>query len=326
MLRLLSLLQSHRFWAGTELSEKLGVSQRTLRRDIDRLRGLGYLVDASPGVAGGYQLRSGSTMPPLLLDDDEAVAIAVGLTSTANSALTGMEDTSVRALAKVVQVMPPRLRRRVDALQTYVIPPTAGGYGAVNPGVLVVLAQAARDSERVRFDYAARNRSANAGDGSGAGTVVQRHAEPHWLVPYGRRWYLIGYDLDRNDWRTYRLDRLSDPSTTGARFRPRDLPDDLDPPGFVHRSLGSAPREYHVRARIEAPAEAVERVVGGWGEVESLGEGVSRLTMNVDEFHWPMLMLVAIEAEFTVEQPAEFTAWLDRVGRSLLLDRRSDRR
>jgi predicted DNA-binding transcriptional regulator YafY len=156
MLRLLSLLQTHRYWPGGELAQRLEVSERTLRRDIDRLRELGYPVDASRGVAGGYQLQAGAALPPLLLDDEEAVAIAVGLRTASGGAVEGIEETSVRALAKVVQVMPPRLRRRVDALQSHLMPAAWGDGPTVNAETLTVIAQACRDDERLRFRYTTR--------------------------------------------------------------------------------------------------------------------------------------------------------------------------
>jgi predicted DNA-binding transcriptional regulator YafY len=178
-LRLLSLLQTHRYWPGAELADRLGVSVRTLRRDVDRLRELGYPVEANRGVDGGYQLAAGAAMPPLVLDDEEAVALAVGLQAAANGGVAGVAEASVRALAKVVPVMPPRLRRRVEALRMATVPATfADGGPAVDPGTLTAVAQACRDAERLEFGYAAAD-----------GTRTDRLAEPFRLVPLGRRWY-----------------------------------------------------------------------------------------------------------------------------------------
>src|SRR3982751_5729408 len=213
MLRLLSLLQTHRYWPGSELADRLEVSPRTLRRDVDRLRDLGYPVDANRGVAGGYQWQAGAAVPPLLLDDDEAVAIAVGLRTAAAGAVAGFEETSVRALAKVIQLLPPRLRRRIDALREVTSPGVFGGGPVLDASVLTTIALACRGEERLRFEYAPRSSPSAA-----------RHVEPHRLVPLGRRWYLIAWDLDRADWRSFRVDRLSEPSATGARFRPREIP------------------------------------------------------------------------------------------------------
>src|SRR5690606_14124940 len=201
MLRLLSLLQTHRFWPGSELAARREVSERTLRRDIDRLRELGYPVEATRGVAGGYQLQAGAALPPLLLDDEEAVAIAVGLRTAAGGVVDGIEETSVRAPAKVVQVMPPRLRRQVEALRTHTVPSPLGTGPTVDALALTVIAQACRDHERLRFTYTAR-----------AGEPSRRLVEPHSLVTAGRRWYLVAWDLERHDWRTFRVDRLEDPT------------------------------------------------------------------------------------------------------------------
>ncbi|NUS73513.1 MAG: YafY family transcriptional regulator [Corynebacteriales bacterium] len=301
MLKLLSLLQTHRYWPGTELADRLDVSPRTLRRDIERLRELGYPVDASRGIAGGYQLQAGSVLPPLLLDDEEAVAIAVGLSSAASGAATGIEETTIRALAKVVQVMPPKLRRRMDAVRGYTMPaPMAGP--AIDPLTVTTLAQACRDDERLRFTYTAFN-----------STKTYRHVEPHRLVSFGRRWYLVAWDLDRHDWRSFRVDRLSDPAVTAARFRQRELPGG-DAVAFVQAGLASRPTKHQVRVLIHAPAAHVEKSVDRWGKVESVNENSCRLSMNVDELSWPMLILSDVSAEFVVEQPAELAHLVRRAG------------
>src|SRR5690242_7653356 len=184
-LRLLSLLQTHRYWPGPELADRLGVSARTLRRDVDRLRELGYPVEAQRGLEGGYQLGAGASLPPLVLEDDEAVALALGLRLAAQGAVDGIEEASVRALAKVGQIMPPRLRRQVEALRTATVPAAwRGGGPNVDAEALTLLAQACRDEERLRFGYTAQN-----------GEQSSRHVEPHRLVSMGRRWYLVAYDL-----------------------------------------------------------------------------------------------------------------------------------
>ncbi|HEY8472858.1 MAG TPA: YafY family protein [Natronosporangium sp.] len=307
MLRLLSLLQTHRYWPGPELAERLGVSERTLRRDIDRLRELGYPVSASRGVAGGYQLRSGAAMPPLLLDDDEAVAIAIGLRTAATTALAGIEETAVQALTKVIQVMPPRLRRRVDALQSHTVPALPGAAGpTVEAGVLTTIAQACRDGERLRFGYTRRD-----------GAVASRLVEPHRLVSLGRRWYLVAWDLERHDWRTFRVDRLTGPATTGARFRHRELPAG-DPAAFVRSQVAAVPTRYQVEVRVAAPAATVERVVGQWGTVEPDGDGSSVLRMSVDYLEWPALVLGSVGADFQVVQPPELRDHLRAVGELFL--------
>ena len=241
MLRLLSLLQTHRYWPGPELSERLEVSARTLRRDVDRLRDLGYTVDAVRGAAGGYQLRAGGSLPPLLLEDDEAVAIAVGLRTAAVGAVA--DDRSVQALSKVLSLMPPRLRRQMDAVASQTDAPGPWeGAPVVDASVLTTLAQACRDSELVRFDYAAREAE-----------VTHRRVEPLRLVSLGRRWYLVAWDRDRTDWRSFRLDRVTDPEPTGQRFRPRDLPAD-DALAFVQQGIRRMPQRHAVRVRLAMPA------------------------------------------------------------------------
>ncbi|MDN5893718.1 MAG: YafY family transcriptional regulator [Nocardioides sp.] len=291
MLRLLSLLQTHRYWPGGALADRLEVSARTLRRDIDRLRELGYPVDASRGVAGGYQLQSGATMPPLLLEDEEAVAIAVGLRTSAAGAVEGMEETALAALTKVISLMPPRLRRRMDALQSHTIP--APSYGpTVDAGALTTIAQGCRDDETVRFGYIARGAE-----------ETRRHVEPHRLVSVGRRWYLVGYDRTRNDWRSFRVDRISGPELTGSRFRQRQLPAE-DALAFVQAGMKSIPRKHDVRVRFRASLETVDRAVGRWAELTEEGDEVV-MAMQVDDFFWPLAILATIPAGFTVEEPPE---------------------
>lgn len=306
MLRLLSLLQTHRYWPGSELAGRLEVSPRTLRRDVDRLRELGYPVDATRGVAGGYQLRAGAAMPPLLLDDEEAVAIAVGLRSAAAGAVAGFEETSVRALAKVIQLLPPRLRRRIDALQAATAPGVLGGGPVLDAVVLTAVAMACRGEERLRFDYAPR-----------AGESMRRHVEPHRLVALGRRWYLVAWDLDRNDWRSFRLDRLSAPAPTGARFRPRDLPGG-DPVAWLRARLATAPNKYDVSVLIESPAEAVRYVTGHWAAVDEVSASICRMRLSVDDLGWPIMVLGVLGAPFVVESPAELRDRVRQVGEALV--------
>jgi predicted DNA-binding transcriptional regulator YafY len=296
MLQLLSLLQTHRYWPGGELAERLEVSDRTLRRDVDRLRELGYPVHAVRGVAGGYQLQAGAAMPPLLLDDEEAVAIVVGLRAAASGMVDGIEDTSVRALGKIVQVMPPRLRRQVDALQSYSVPAGFGsmsGGPTIDPDVLTALAQACRDDERLRFGYRTRE-----------GDAMPRSVEPHRLVSVGRRWYLVAWDLTRHDWRSFRVDRMSDAAPTGVRFRQRELPA-ADAAEFVQSGLRSIPQRFHVSLLVHTAPDAVRRVVGRWGTVDEVTEGRCRLTMDVDDLAWPMFVLAGVGAEFEIEGPDE---------------------
>jgi predicted DNA-binding transcriptional regulator YafY len=344
-LRLLSLLQNHRFWPGADLAARLEVSPRTLRRDVDRLRELGYPVTAHPGVDGGYQLAPGAALPPLVLDDDEAVALVVALRVAAQGAgagesgsalaasgseISGTEtsgtvaESTVRALAKVAQVMPARLRRRAQAVADMTESASwdaarAAQAAVINPDVLASAALACRDTERVRFGY-----------GAASGERTERHVEPHRLVALDRRWYLVAYDLTRNDWRSFRLDRvLGPPQPTGARFRPRTLPA-ADAAEFVRRGITSAaPQSWIVEAVVEAPAEVIRQRLGRWATVEEDGQERCRVTMNAtDSLDWPVLALGVAGADFQVVSPPELAEkiadWGARFSRASGLDGQQD--
>lgn len=303
MLRLLSLLQTHRYWTGSDLADRLEISERTVRRDVDRLRVLGYPVNASRGVAGGYQMEAGgAALPPLLLDDDEAIAIAVGLHQAAGGAVKGIEETSVRALTKVIRMMPPRLRRRIDALGAYTVPAILGGGPTVDADALTIIAQACRDDERLRFDYTTRD-----------GARATRLVEPNRLVTLGRRWYLVAWDVDRADWRTFRVDRMTDPRSTRSRFEPREVPGG-DAAAFVGDQLASMPTRYQVVVDVRTAAADVQRVVGDWGTVEPVDDGSCRLRMNVDALDWPAMVLAAVGADFVVVEPPDLRDHLRRMG------------
>lgn len=308
-LRLLSLMQSRRHWAGADLADRLSVSLRTLRRDVDRLRDLGYPVQAQPGVAGGYRLAPGASLPPLVLDDDEAVALVVGLQTAARTAVTGMGEASVRALTKVVQVLPPRLRRRADALRAVTVPaPWSGSGSTVDPEVLTTVAQACRDGERLGFGY-----TAAGGDRS------DRLVEPFRLVALGRRWYLVAYDPGRGDWRSFRLDRLSRPEPTGARFAARPLPAE-DAAAFVRAGLDPHATAVAVEVLVQAPADVVRQRIGHWATVADDGPARCRVRMDADDLRWPALALGMVGAEFTVLSPPALTDlladWAGRFGRA----------
>jgi predicted DNA-binding transcriptional regulator YafY len=309
LLELLSLLQGRRDWPGAELAERLEVSGRTIRRDMERLRGLGYPVESLTGPAGGYRLRAGTAMPPLLLDDDEAIAIAVGLRTAARASVTGIEETAVQALVKLEQVLPAHLRRRVSALQsaTMTLPP---GGPTVDPQSLTVIATACRDAERVRFAYRGR-------DGVGS----RRDVEPHSLVNLGRRWYLLAWDRDRRDWRTFRVDRLTGPASTGVRFAPRDPPGS-DAAAFVAQSLSAAPNRYEARVTLHAPAEAIrQRVPSQWGRIEPIDERTCEYRTGDDDLGWLALRVAMLGVEFDLHEPPELVEHLaavaQRLGRSI---------
>ncbi|WP_062429984.1 helix-turn-helix transcriptional regulator [Herbidospora daliensis] len=291
LLRLLSLLQARRDWPGRDLADRLGVSDRTVRRDVERLRDLGYPVHASRGTDGGYRLGAGTAMPPLLLDDEEAVAVAIGLRTGA----PGIEETSARALTKLEQVLPSRLRARVDALRTSTEPVPADRPGpAVDATVLSALATACRNRERLRFDYRAH-------DGSSTLRVV----EPYRIVSWGRRWYLVAWDVDRDDWRTFRVDRVAPRVPTGPRFPPRDPPEG-GAAAYVARGVSSAAWRWRARVVVHARADVVtERVNPAVGVVEAVDEGTCVLDTGAESISSLAVHLGLLDLEFDVSEPPE---------------------
>jgi predicted DNA-binding transcriptional regulator YafY len=308
LLELLSLLQARREWPGGELAARLEVSLRTVRRDVDRLRGLGYPVESLTGPGGGYRLRAGTAMPPLLLDDDEAIAIAVGLGTAARASVTGIEEAAVGALVKLEQVLPSHLRRRVRALGAATIaPPVAGP--TVDPEHLTVIAAACRDSECVRFVYRRRD-----------GAESRREVEPYSLVNFGRRWYLLAWDRGREEWRTFRLDRLAKPASTGVRFEPRKLPA-KDAATYVGRSISEAPHRYEASVTLHANAEEIAKAVPGhWGKVEPIDERSCRFRTGDDDLGWLAIRIAMLDVDFDVDEPPELAerlaAMADRLTRA----------
>ncbi|MGV9687982.1 helix-turn-helix transcriptional regulator [Streptomyces sp. NPDC003444] len=300
LLHLLSLLQAPREWPGSELAERLSVSPRTIRRDIDRLRDLGYPVEATLGAVGGYRLVAGTAMPPLLLDDEEAVAIAVGLRAGAGHAIEGVEEASVRALAKLEQVLPARLRHRVSTLQNATIPLTRGDGATVAPATLTALAGAVTGREKLRFGY-------RAGDGA----ETKRLVEPYRLVSTGHRWYLVAYDLGREDWRTFRVDRVSDPLATGARFTPRELPAG-DAAQLLARSMARSQQELDLDVSFEAPADFVTARLPSHLAPAPAGPAACRLrARTADSVEWLALRLALVDAPFTVHGPEPLRAYVE---------------
>jgi predicted DNA-binding transcriptional regulator YafY len=293
LLRLLSVLQTRREWSGADLAGRLGISTRTLRRDVDKLRDLDYPIHAGMGPGGGYRLGAGAALPPLLLDDDEAVAVAVGLRAAAGGTLTGIEEASVRALAKLEQVLPSRLRHRVSALHSVTLPlPGAGP--PVDPAVLTVIATAARDRLRIRFRYTSHD-----------GTQGSRAAEPHQLVRTDRRWYLLAWDTARDGWRTFRADRITSPQITGPRFTPRDPPGG-DAAAYVSRSVSSAPYRYQARIRLHAPAKAAaERLPPTVGHIQADGEHACILHTGAESPDVLAIYVAIIGTEFEILDPPE---------------------
>ncbi|MGZ4709552.1 MAG: helix-turn-helix transcriptional regulator [Acidimicrobiales bacterium] len=309
LLRLLDLLQQRPDWTGTELAERLEVTTRTVRKDVSRLRALGYPVDANPGVAGGYRLAAGAHVPPLLLDDDEAVAIAIGLRTAAYAGIVGIEETSLRALAKLEQMLPSHLRRRVGALQAAIEPLRWTSQNAlVEPESLAVLSQACRDREQVRFDYADK-----------AGTETRRLVEPEKLVLVGHRWYLAAWDTRREDWRTFRLDRLTRPRLAGVRTRARPLPDGaVDAAEYVSRSISATDRLIEASVLLHVPLDQARTAVPGHvGTLEPVDRSTTRLRVEVENLEWLALRLGLIDLDFTVESPDELRDVVGRVGARL---------
>jgi predicted DNA-binding transcriptional regulator YafY len=309
LLELLSLLQARRGWSGPELASRLDVSRRTIRRDVERLRELGYPVESLTGPAGGYRLRAGTAMPPLLLDDEEAIAIAVGLRTAARASVTGIEETAVRALVKLEQVLPNHLRRRVGALSSATVAPAPGGGPTVDPQHLTVIATACRDTERLRFAYRSRE-----------GEDTRRDVEPHSLVNLGRRWYLVAWDRGRDDWRTFRVDRLARPASSGVRFTPRTLPAP-DAVAYVERSITARPNRYEARVTLHAPAEHFAgHVPSYWGTIEGIDARTCEFRAGDDDLGWLARRIAMLGVDFEIHEPPELAqhvgALADRLARA----------
>lgn len=295
LLRLLSLLQTPREWRGPELADRLSVSARTVRNDIERLRTLGYPVHGSRGATGGYRLEAGATLPPLLLDDEEALAVAIGLRTAAGGTIGGIEESSMRALTKLERVLPSRLRHRLDALRTYTLPVPRDDKGpTVDPGVFTALVAAARNHEILRFDY-----------DSHSGRTSTRMVEPHRLVNWGRRWYLLAFDVEKRDWRTFRVDRVRPRIPTGPKFAARELPGG-DAAAFVSRGVSAAAWRHRARVLVHAPAEVVaDQISPAVGVVEAVDERSCVLETGADSVSTLSVYLGLLDADFEVTEPAE---------------------
>lgn len=302
LLQMLSLLQTRTAWSGAELAQRLDITPRTVRRDVDKLRGLGYPVDATVGVGGGYQLGAGAEMPPLLLDDDEVLAVAIGLQSGGTGSVIGIDESSMRALVKLRQVMPARLRHRLEALRVDIVA-RAPADSAVDPGVLSAIASVCHNHESLRFDY----RTHDGGEG-------RREVEPHRLVRSGNRWYLVAWDLMRGDWRSFRVDRMTPKIPTGPRFSPRDLP-----PGgaaeFVSRGINRATTQVRARVVLHAPLDRMAPLVHkDWGSLEEFTDGRCVVFLGGVSLHSIANWLSAFDVDFTVVDPPELRALCRSVG------------
>ena len=291
LLRLLTLLQTRREWAGADLAARLGVSTRTVRRDVDKLRDLDYPVHATSGIAGGYQLGPGATLPPLLLDDDEAVAVAISLRTAAGGGVA-IGETALQALVKLEQVLPSRLRHRVNSVQVATVETANDEVVALE--VLTAVAAACRDRQRLRFDYAAAY-----------GTSEQvRDVEPHRLVTWGRRWYLVAWDVDRADWRSFRVDRMRPRVPLGARFSPREIPGG-DPAAFL---AGRIAKMWPFQAAVRLPVPADHEMMRGmvtWGTIEAIDNNSCRLIIGADTPQSLAFLLTFLEIDFEVESSTE---------------------
>jgi predicted DNA-binding transcriptional regulator YafY len=300
LLHLLALMQTRRDWTGAGLAERLDVTTRTVRNDIERLRTLGYRVRSTTGHAGGYRLEPGNNMPPLLLDDDEAVAVALGLVAAASGSVSGIEETSLRALLKLEQTMPSRLRHRADVLRSATVTAPAGG-PTVDAATLTTIADAARRHEQLRFDYLDRE-----------GELTRRQAEPHRLVHTGRRWYLLAWDTDRQDWRTFRADRIRPLVPNGPRFEPKEPPEDALT--HVLGGIGSRAWRYQARIRLAASTEEVSELLpAGSGLLSPSDDGGCLWETGSDSLTDLAAYVTRLDLDFTVESPPELRACLERL-------------
>ena len=291
LLRLLWLLQSRRYWSGAELSERVEVDGRTVRRDIDRLRELGYAVEASPGLGGGYQLKAGASLPPVLLDDEEAVTVAVAVRAAASS-VGRMEEAAVRLLAKLDQLLPVRLRKRASALHAVTISLTQAGE-APSIDLLTEIACACRDHLKLRLNYRDR-----------AGSVTSRVVEPLRLAHTGRLWYLVAWDCDRADWRTFRIDRVQRLAGTGPQFTPREFPGDIAE--YVARSIRQVPYRYRMRIRLKGSVAELQKRIPGWcGVLEVLDEESCSLSTGADSIEALAAQVVLTGADFDILEAPE---------------------
>ncbi|GAA5167683.1 helix-turn-helix transcriptional regulator [Ornithinimicrobium tianjinense] len=293
VLQLLGLLQGRAIWTGPELAERLGVTTRSVRRDVERLRQLGYPVRASTGVGGGYQLGAGGKLPPLLLDPEEAVAVTVSLRLAAGGSVTGVEDSALRALAKLDQVLPATLRGEVEAI-SHAVAVVEGVNMPVDARLLSTVARACRDRVLLDFAYLARD-----------GAASTRRVEPYRVVAMGRRWYLLAWDTDRGDWRSFRLDRVEVPSVHATTFRStaREAPDPVD---YVRDSVLRSPYRYVARLRLHAPLDdVVARVPQNAGRLTDLGDGTCELETGAETLDYLAIETLWLGVAFEVLEPPE---------------------
>ena len=306
LLRLLTLMQGQRSWTGPELASRLDVTERTLRRDVDRLRSLGYPVDSSSGTAGGYSLGVGTFLPPLMLDDDEGVAVAVALALASGVTVVGIDDASQRALAKLSRVLPSRLRKRFGALRTSLVRITDAG-PTVELAVVAALAMACAEHRGLRFGYRAHD-----------GAITERSIEPHRLVNMGRRWYLVAWDVEKADWRTFRVDRMSAPIRETVHFVPRPSPDE-DLVRYVTRAVASGPYRHSVVVALAAPIDVMRtRVSAAEGMLAAIDPATCRLSLGTNSLESTAAWLAQLGVDFTVESPSELARCIEKLAERLV--------
>ena len=304
LLKLLGLLEGRIDWTAEELARRLEVTTRTVRRDVSRLRDLGYPVEAVAGPGGGYRLGAGGKLPPLLLDDEEALAVALGLRVAATAAVGGLEDASLSAMSKLEHVLPPRLRTRLEDVSVATVSTAELSSTRVDHRALATTASAIRSGIRLRFDYT-----------DAEGRPSERHAEPYRLVHTGRRWYLVAFDLDRDDWRTFRLDRVSEPTATGMRSAHRTAPDPVE---LVQRGISIDAWSLRATVRLHVPVEQAARWIPPTvGALEPVGADECRLVIGADDTGWLARYLLGLPFRFTAEEPAELVETLAEIGRRL---------
>lgn len=300
LLKLLGLLEGRIDWTADELGRRLEVTPRTVRRDVNRLRNLGYPVEAVAGPGGGYRLGAGGKLPPLLLDDEEALAVALGLRVATTTAVGGLEDASLSAMSKLENVLPPRLRKRLEDVSESTISTLGGSPTSVDHASLAAVAGAIRSRQRIRFAYR-----------DGEGRESDRHVEPARLVHTGRRWYLFGFDMDRDDWRTFRLDRVDTPVATGIRIKNRKVPDPIE---YVQRGITVDAWNFRARVRLDVSAEiALRHIPVTVGVVEPSAEG-SILTIGADDISWLARFLLNLPFPLEADTPPELRQELRRIG------------
>ncbi len=313
LLKLLGLLEGRIDWTAEELARRLEVTPRTVRRDVTRLRSLGYPVEAMAGPGGGYRLGAGGKMPPLLLDDDEALAVAVGLRVAATAAVGGLEDASLSALGKLEHVLPPRLRTRLEDVSVATVSTAGQPSTRVDHNDLAVTAAAIRSATRIRFSYTDAEQRQS-----------ERHVEPNRLVHTGRRWYLVAFDIDRDDWRTFRLDRVSGPQPTGMRSARRKTPDPVE---LVQRGISVEAWSHRASVLLHMDAERARTFIPGTvGVIEPIGPDECRLEIGADDLGWLARYLISMPMGFKVEEPPELAAEVVTIGEKLVAEHGGDGR